>query len=67
MMSLQPDGWIVGPCGELILWVPYHLMGFLSLPNLLGILGKPPMVSFDTSMFHHGNQWTQCNTRNMNL
>ncbi|KAF8146610.1 WD40-repeat-containing domain protein [Mycena galopus ATCC 62051] len=61
-VCVQPDGWIVGPCGELILWVPYHLMGFLPRPNLLGILGNHSMISFDTSMFYHGDQWTQCNT-----
>ncbi|KAF8134754.1 quinon protein alcohol dehydrogenase-like superfamily [Mycena galopus ATCC 62051] len=61
-VHVQQDGWIVGPCGELILWVPYHLMGFLFRPNLLGILGNPPMVTFDTSIFHHGDQWTRCNT-----
>ncbi|KAJ7254892.1 hypothetical protein C8J57DRAFT_1186788 [Mycena rebaudengoi] len=62
IVCVQPDGWIVGPCGELILWVPYHLMAFLPRPNLLGILGNQLMVRFDTSMFHHGDQWTRCNT-----
>ncbi|KAF8181255.1 WD40-repeat-containing domain protein [Mycena galopus ATCC 62051] len=66
-VCVQSDGWIVGPCGELILWVPYHLMGFLPRHNLLGILGNHSMISFDTSMFYHGDQWTRCNTGNMQV
>ncbi|KAJ6572222.1 quinon protein alcohol dehydrogenase-like superfamily [Mycena capillaripes] len=60
-VHIQPDGWIVGPHGELILWVPHQLMGFLPRPNLLGILGNHPMVTFDTSIFYHGDQWARCN------
>ncbi|KAJ7301120.1 hypothetical protein DFH08DRAFT_120895 [Mycena albidolilacea] len=62
IVHIQPDGWIVGPYGELILWVPYDLRGFLPRTNLLGILGNHPMVKFNTSMFYHGDQWIQCNT-----
>ncbi|KAJ6567929.1 hypothetical protein DFH09DRAFT_1033857 [Mycena vulgaris] len=57
-LNFQQDGWILGPHGELILWVPHHLMGFLPRPNLLGILGTHPMIIFDTSRFYHGDEWT---------
>ncbi|KAJ6567905.1 WD40-repeat-containing domain protein [Mycena vulgaris] len=38
-LNFQQDGWILGPHGELILWVPHHLMGFLPRLTFLEFLG----------------------------
>jgi WD40 repeat protein len=54
------DGWIVGPGGELILWVPNYLILRLPRAYLVGICRGEPMLTFDTSGFHHGTQWTRC-------
>ncbi|KAJ7181118.1 hypothetical protein C8R46DRAFT_598076 [Mycena filopes] len=56
-LSLQQDGWILGPHGQLILWVPHHLIEFLPRYPLLAILGTHPMITFHASTFYHGNQW----------
>ncbi|KAJ6523257.1 WD40-repeat-containing domain protein [Mycena vulgaris] len=61
-LHFQQDSWIVGPHGELILWVPHHLMNSLPRPNLLGILGTHPMITFDTSKFYHGDEWIRHKT-----
>ncbi|EMD34647.1 hypothetical protein CERSUDRAFT_75593 [Gelatoporia subvermispora B] len=54
-------GWIKGPCGELVLWVPpeyrKHLHELRSV-FVIGIRG----VSIDLRRYVHGAEWTNCYT-----
>ncbi|KAJ6590132.1 hypothetical protein DFH09DRAFT_1425797 [Mycena vulgaris] len=61
-LTLQPDGWLVGPNAELLLWIPNQLISRLPRKFLLGICGGPPLIIFETKTFHHGEQWTRCKT-----
>jgi WD40 repeat protein len=61
-LALQPDGWLVGPNNELLLWIPNQLVNRLPQPFLVGICGEPPMITFDSKTFYHGKQWTRCKT-----
>jgi len=58
-VTVQSDGWVLGPNFELLFWVPSHLIPQLPRPHLIGICG-PPMITFEISNFHHGQQWTKC-------
>ncbi|KAJ7732752.1 hypothetical protein DFH07DRAFT_780864 [Mycena maculata] len=59
-LTLNQDGWLVGQTGELVLWIPNHLITRLPRPFLLGICGGPLMIKFDTETFHHGREWIRC-------
>ncbi|KAJ7314169.1 hypothetical protein DFH08DRAFT_432364 [Mycena albidolilacea] len=60
-VTIRKDGWLVGPNGELLLWIPHHLIPRLPQHRLLGFLSsRGPMISFDTSRFFHGDEWTRC-------
>ncbi|KAJ7143989.1 hypothetical protein C8R44DRAFT_759222 [Mycena epipterygia] len=62
-VTLQKDGWLVGPNGELLLWIPHHLVPRLPRSFLLGICGSHPMIKFDPKTpFYHGEEWTRCKT-----
>ena len=60
-VQLQKDGWIVGPDGKLLLWVPpsYHntRLGFYSPWTRLVI---PKIPELDLSKMVHGTDWHEC-------
>ena len=62
LIHLQNDGWIVGPKGKLLLWVPpsYHKL-FLYTPwtHLVIPRGSPEL---DLSKMAHGPAWHRCYT-----
>ena len=62
LIHLQDNGWIVGPNGQLLLWVPpsYH-KSFLYTPwtNLIIPRGHPEL---DLSKMAHGPAWYRCYT-----
>ena len=62
LIHLQNDGWIVGPNGKLLLWVPpsYHKL-FLYTPwtHLVIPRGSPEL---DLSKMAHGPAWHRCYT-----
>ena len=51
------DGWILGPGGELILWVPPVLRPCLYRPGNLLVIGDTP-TRLDFTGFKHGKEWT---------
>ncbi|KAJ7102027.1 hypothetical protein C8R44DRAFT_809024 [Mycena epipterygia] len=55
----QYDGWLVGPKGQLILWIPEHLVSSMPQCRLLGICGPHPILKFDPSTVYHGTEWTK--------
>ncbi|CCM01095.1 uncharacterized protein FIBRA_03143 [Fibroporia radiculosa] len=59
--SLFPDeqGWLVGPSGELLFWVPVHLRARMWVPaNTLVI--PDDALQLDLSSFAHGFSWHEC-------
>ncbi|KAL4072384.1 WD40-repeat-containing domain protein [Scleroderma yunnanense] len=59
-IQLQKDGWIVGPNGQLLLWVPpsYHSFGFYTPWTRLVIPRGVPEL--DLSKMVHGSTWHEC-------
>jgi len=62
LIHLQNDGWIVGPNGKLLLWVPpsYHkLFHYTPWTQLVIPSGSPEL---DLSKMAHGPAWHRCYT-----
>jgi hypothetical protein len=57
----QQSGWILGPCNELILWIPPHHRYGLHLPRTITNCGVKP-TELDLSQFVHGHSWMKCYT-----
>ena len=62
LIHLQNDGWIVGPNGKLLLWVPssYHKLFFYTPWTHLVIPRGIPEL--DLSKMAHGPAWHRCYT-----
>lgn len=68
LCSLQElkDGWVVGPNGELVLWIPPTLRWSLGANDnrMLAVLGNPnfhnTLLDFDDMAY--GSDWAQCRT-----
>ncbi|KZT68736.1 WD40 repeat-like protein [Daedalea quercina L-15889] len=56
---LTEDGWILGPQGELFLWIPPEYRPGLWWPRTTAIIGVHP-VHLDLSRFAHGTAWSEC-------
>ena len=59
-IHLQKNGWIIGPNGKLVLWVPpsYHALAFYSPRTRLVIPRGIPEL--DLSKMVHGTNWHKC-------
>ncbi|KAM6497761.1 hypothetical protein JOM56_005709, partial [Amanita muscaria] len=51
--------WIVGPQGQLLLWIPIQLRSLLHTPGTVSIL-PGPVVELDLSVMAHGKRWINC-------
>ena len=62
LVYLQNDGWIVGPNGKLLLWIPpsYHSFYFYAPYTRLVIPKGGPEL--DLSSMAHGPTWYKCST-----
>ncbi|THH07431.1 hypothetical protein EW146_g9321, partial [Bondarzewia mesenterica] len=58
-LSMDNDGWIVGPRDELLFWVPPDLRLGLFWPGNTAVIGTP-WTKLDLSRFAHGTEWTKC-------
>ena len=60
LVSLQDNGWIVGPSGQLLLWIPpsYHKFFFYTPWTSLVIPRGCPEL--DLSKMAHGPAWYEC-------
>ncbi|KAG6328199.1 hypothetical protein ID866_10891 [Astraeus odoratus] len=59
LISLQDGGWIHGPTGQLILWIPpIYTVLFAHVYNVLVIPGG--RLDLDLSKMAHGSNWNQC-------
>ncbi|KAI5984638.1 hypothetical protein EDD15DRAFT_2177037, partial [Pisolithus albus] len=58
-VELQEDGWIVGPRGQLLLWVPltHHRLLYSPWNTLVMPKGGPEL---DLSRMAHGRTWHRC-------
>ena len=63
LIHWQTDGWIVGPKGQLLLWVPpsYHT-SFLYTPWTHLIIPRGNGPELDLSKMAHGPAWHECYT-----
>ena len=59
-VHFQDDGWVVGPSGKLLLWVPpsYHPI-FVPTPWANLIIGGG-LTQLDLSQMKHGLAWAKC-------
>lgn len=58
--SLMSDGWLLGPSGELLFWVPHAYRTGLWRPSNVQILGTENLLKLDLTNFVHGPLWHQC-------
>jgi len=55
------DGWLVGPSGELILWVPAEYRAYLEVPpSVLTINKSHVIVRAGAGGLHAGSNWKLC-------
>ena len=55
------DGWLLGPSGELLLWVPTEYRHYLQLsPCTMLIARRRIIVTADKSCFYSGENWSEC-------
>ena len=59
LIHLESDGWIVGPRGRLLLWVPMAFRPFLRFVRNTLVIPKSD-VDLDLSVMAHGNGWEEC-------
>jgi len=55
------DGWVKGPSGELLLWIPPEYREYLQLPPCTLMISKYRVVlSGDAAGLRYGTDWTSC-------
>ncbi|OCH89646.1 hypothetical protein OBBRIDRAFT_732318, partial [Obba rivulosa] len=52
-------GWIKGPRGELVLWVPAEYHSYLWWPRNTLLIGQSRVI-YELSRFVHGTRWAEC-------
>ena len=62
LVHLQNDGWIVGPNGKLLLWVPYLHHSFYFYTPWINLILPKGGAELDLSCMAHGLNWHQCYT-----
>jgi len=55
------DGWLLGPAGELLLWVPEEYRAYLHVPPCTTLIGaRCIFVDVGANGLYHGENWTKC-------
>ena len=55
------DEWLVGPSGELLLWVPFDYQTYLQVPACTTLIARHRVViTADASGLHAGEDWIKC-------
>ncbi|CAG7845869.1 COMPASS-like H3K4 histone methylase component WDR5B {ECO:0000303/PubMed:19567704} Short=AtWDR5B {ECO:0000303/PubMed:19567704} [Serendipita indica DSM 11827] len=52
------DGWLLGPNGQRLCWIPPQFRDGLERPGVR-IIGRVQRLSVDTTQFVHGEEWTR--------
>ncbi|KAG6329442.1 hypothetical protein ID866_9647 [Astraeus odoratus] len=58
LIGCDAHGWIVGPRGRLLFWVPGYFHGKLHTPRNRLVI--PKGLELDLSQMVHGNKWGKC-------
>jgi len=60
--GLSEDGWLKGPSGELLLWVPPEYHEYVQLPPCTLMISKHRVVitADANGVIHNGDNWTSC-------
>ncbi|KAG6328121.1 hypothetical protein ID866_10969 [Astraeus odoratus] len=58
LIECDADGWVVGPRGRLLFWVPGYFHGKLYTPRNRLVIPKGPEL--DLSQMVHGDEWGKC-------
>ena len=57
----RADGWVTGPSGELLLWVPPAYRAYVQLPPCTIMISKHRVVlSLNANNLRSGSEWTSC-------
>ncbi|KIO07930.1 hypothetical protein M404DRAFT_376986 [Pisolithus tinctorius Marx 270] len=59
-VKLHHDGWIKGPNGELLLWIPVTLRSPLYTMRTKVVIPRGCCIELDLSHMVHGHQWHKC-------
>jgi len=59
LIQLKSDGWIVGPRGRLLIWVPLTYRSSLRFMRNTLVIPRGE-VELDLSSMVHGNEWEEC-------
>ncbi|KAM6503526.1 hypothetical protein JOM56_000469, partial [Amanita muscaria] len=57
---LDPHGWITGPQGHLLMWVPEAKRKHFLTPHITTIIPQPAVSGLDLSSMVHGYMWDRC-------
>lgn len=61
LQANESDGWVVGPSGELLLWVPSEYCQYVQAPFCTVLIGKYRVkITGDAAGLHYGENWTLC-------
>ena len=60
LVHFQDDGWIVGPNGKLLLWVPFPYHSFFKYTPQTKLIIPRGFTGLDLSKMCHGSIWQQC-------
>ena len=61
LVYLQDDGWIVGPNGKLLLWIPFFYHSSLHYnPWTRFVISRGTSTELDLSRMAHGSSWWKC-------
>ncbi|TEB18327.1 hypothetical protein FA13DRAFT_1803821 [Coprinellus micaceus] len=58
--SMNPDGWICNPLGDLLLWIPPQFRDSFQGPGCEHIIGAPFTQIELTKAIYHGTNWRRC-------
>ncbi|KIO05789.1 hypothetical protein M404DRAFT_504040 [Pisolithus tinctorius Marx 270] len=59
-VKLHDDGWIRGPKGELLLWIPMVVRHPFYSMWATTVIPRGCCIELDLSQMVHGNKWHQC-------
>ena len=60
----QSDGWIVGPNGKLLIWIPFCYHSFFHQSSRRHLVIPRDSIELDLSRMSHGPAWHECYSAN---
>ncbi|KIO00157.1 hypothetical protein M404DRAFT_770845 [Pisolithus tinctorius Marx 270] len=59
-VKLHDDGWIRGPKGQLLLWIPLRLRSPFYSMWTIAVIPRGCCTELDLSQMVHGKEWCKC-------